>query len=436
VFVVHSSKPRSRSGLHTARAIAVVGLGALVALVVGAATSISPKIALILACAPLGITLMDRARRPILPWLALVPIILTGVIVHPINVPLGEIGCAVALVMCMVHPPETPTRVPPSIITILVLLLVWAVLLSAIDGPPIQGALRRVFHLLLFVLVIQVIASGRIHGPDLARAIQVGLVIGFLSGIYGLLVNWSISGYVNRLTGLFEDPNVASLVTVGLGMVALHFLSDKRHRLFIILLMTAIVSFTLSRTGLLALALALLWLLVLHKLPRSIGILVVVGAVALALLLPPSIQSIGPYHAHASSDQLRAIIDQAAFSDLRHNFISGTGPGTAFITISNGERFFFHNSFYALGAEFGIVGAILYGLLIMSTIVSLLRTRPRSIELEAALLSVLVASLTIGEVLFTLVTAIIIGVTWRHVLLHPQADPSNQILNDLLGTSY
>jgi hypothetical protein len=182
--------------------------------------------------------------------------------------------------------------------------------------------------------------------------------------------------------------------------------------------MLAIVGLSLSRTGLLAFGLALLWYLWVHKLPRSVGVTLIVGAVVGVLLLPSTIQSLGPFALHSSSDQLRALIDHASAQDVASHFVTGTGPGTAYIQIVNGAQFFFHNSYYAMLAEFGLLVSIPFLLLIVTTTFGLFRTRPRAPAIEAALLASLIMALTLGEVLLTFTMAIILGAAWHHISSH------------------
>jgi O-antigen ligase len=161
---------------------------------------------------------------------------------------------------------------------------------------------------------------------------------------------------------------------------------------------------------------ALAWSYGIHKAPALVGTLVVFLVVVTAFALPSQIQTLGPYASHASSDQFRAVIDQASFLDMRQHFIFGSGAGTATIQLPSGT-FYFHNSFEALVAEFGIPGTVLYAIVAISTVTALFTCTRRSPMIEAAFLSLLIMSLTVGEVLFAFTAAVVIGTSWRYVLL-------------------
>ncbi len=106
-----------------------------------------------------------------------------------------------------------------------------AVLLSVVlDHPPLSGAAKRVFHIGTYALLIGAIATGRIRSENLVRGIRIGLALGFVSGLAGLAGVGYFDKYSGRLTGVFADPNVASLVAVGLGMVAMNFARTSRER--------------------------------------------------------------------------------------------------------------------------------------------------------------------------------------------------------------
>ena len=388
----------------------VLGLSA------GYLVTVSSTAVVAIAVVGILVALWARSRTPVLPWLALVPIVLASVAIPGVKVPLFDIGAAVAFALCLGFEDDEPTRLPSWLLIVLGGIVMVATASIITVNAPISGAVSRVLHLSLFGMLIWAIAAGKIKRENITKAIVVGLAISSALGV----VNLALAGgqnYANRLTGFFGDPNVAALITVALGMIALSDISVRRHRQILVLLMVVTVALTYSRTGLLVLLLALGWTFVLHKAPASVSILAVLLAVVISFTLPSQIQTIGPYSSHAASDQFRAVIDQASFADMRQHFVLGSGAGTAVVRISNGTTFFFHNSFEALVTEFGIPGTLLYLVLAAPTIISLFATRRRSPEIEAAFLALLVMSLTVGEVLFSFTAAVVIGSAWRYVLL-------------------
>ena len=376
--------------------------------------------------------LWARAHNPVLPWLALLPIVLASLEIPGVQIPLFDIGVAIAFAYSMGQEDEEPTRLPTYLLAVLGGLIMVAAASIITVNAPISGAVSRILHLTLFGMLLWAIAAGKITRHNLTTAIVVGLCASSAMGAANLLLGGG-RNYSNRLTGLFGDPNVAALITVALGMVALSNIENRRHRQLIMVLLTVTVALTYSRTGLLALALALAWVTFLHRAPASVAVLAVLAAVIIGFTLPSQIQTIGPYSSHAASDQFRAVIDQASFLDMKTNFVLGSGAGTAVVQIPNGTTFYFHNSFEALVAEFGIPGTLLYSVLAVSTIVSLFGARRRAPAIEAAFLSLLVMSLTVGEVLFAFSAAVVMGVAWRHVLLDRRREVLGVVVDEAVA---
>jgi hypothetical protein len=388
----------------------------VVGMSVGYLVTVSPATVGLIAVTGILATIWVRSRNPVLPWLALLPIILASVAVPGIKVPLADFGVAVAWLASLSVEDDEPTRVP-TYLTVTLGAIVFVASASIITvNAPISGAISRILHLTLFGMLLWALAAGKITQRNLTRAIVVGLASSSVLGVVSLIAGGG-SNYSNRLTGLFGDPNVAALITVALGMVALSNLEVRRHRQLLILLMTVTVALSFSRTGLLALAVALAWAYSIHKAPTSVAVLSIIVVVVASFTLPSQIQTIGPYASHASSDQFRAVIDQASFLDMRTHFVLGSGAGTAVVQIPNGTTFFFHNSFEALVTEFGIPGSVLYLVLALSTVGALFGAPRRYPMVEAAFLALLVMSLTVGEVLFAFTGAVVMGTAWRLVLL-------------------
>jgi len=414
-------------------------LGIVSALLVGGIGVVAvyqPEAAIAMACVPVAVWLVESAKRPVLPWLAITGIVAAGTTL-PGHIPLGDVACTLALVLCTADHVDWPTDLPRQLTGLLTLVFAAAALSVLVDQPPLTGAGKRLFHLAIYALLIGAVAMGRIRVHNLVRGIRVGIVLGLLTGLAGMAGVGRFDTYPGRLTGIFGDPNVASLVTVGLGMVVLHYSTTPRERWSIVALMVVIVGLTLSRTGILALVLALVWYLWVNRMPRSVALALVVGATVAALELPSTLQRFGPYSINSSGEtSFRTIVNQLDAHAAAQHFLTGTGAGTATIVLPSGATFFFANSYEALLAEFGLPMAAVMLALMVFTAVSLWRCRPRAVGIEAGLLAVLISALTIGEVLFTLTAALVIGAAWRHILLtrrHDRAVPSSMAAPDVVA---
>jgi hypothetical protein len=390
---------------------------ALVALAIalGVVVGVQPKVALVVVLGVVALAVAAWARSRVLAMLALVPIVTPGITIQALRLPVADVACAVVLVLALFHRRESGEKLPiePLVLTAAVL---GAVAVSALlDHPPAAAAMRRVAHIALFSLLVLAIGGGRVRPGDMARAVRLGMAVGLLSGMAGLAGVEIFDKYPHRLSGLFGDPNVAAFSAIALGLVALHFLDTSSSRAALLGMMATIVVLSQSRTGIAALFLAFAWLFFLHRMPRTLSAAVVIGAVVLALSAPASIRTFGPFQDRTQSDQLRSAITAQETQAVRQHYPTGEGPGTATVEISNGEQFYFHNSYFAMLSEFGLLVLIPYFLLLVPTALLLFGSRPRAPALEAALLGVLVAALSLGEVFFALQTALVIGAAWRHI---------------------
>jgi O-Antigen ligase len=416
-----SLRPISKATSHPARLPTVV-LGATLVVVVGAAVgtitalshSTTPPLVVGLGILALGTAVW--AAAPLLPWLLVVPIVLPGLNVTFLHIPLADLSCAGLLFVAYMSGRRTALSIPGYLTVALCSVVAVALFTFVVDTPPLAGAEKRILHLILFTLLIATVAKGRISPHNLRRGILVGLALGLLSGLAGLAGVSSLDYYAGRLTGWFGDPNVACFITITLGMVAYHHARDRRNGNLTLLLIVVIVALTLSRTGILALGLVFLWIFVIRHVPNYLAIVIVAVVTVAILSLPETIQTLGPYQAHAASDTFRSLVDQLSLQSLKANYVLGAGPGTAFLILPNGNPFFFHNSYYAGLSEFGLLGGAAYLALLIPTAFKLLQIRPRSYALESALLSVVIFALTIGEILFTLTAAIALGSAWYYIL--------------------
>lgn len=431
----------SRRGLASHRVL--TGAAVLTLLDVLVATiGHHPAVAVGLAFLPLLLGLVCRVRAAALPWLVLVPIVLAGLSVPKLGVPLADAGAALALVMALARPVALPPGLPGWLKALLVAVLVAGLLTVPVDHPPLGGAVKRLIHIAILVLLVAAIAHGRLSTGNVVRAIEVGLALGLVSGLgsfVGVLDNY---GYPHRLTGWFEDPNVAAYEAVVLGLVALHHVRSRRERRLVVATMVLITVLSLSRTGLFALAVSLFWVAGGYRVPKVLGAAFVAAATFIALRLPASLLTFGPFADHAQSDNLRQLINAAGSAKAAAHFLTGAGAGTAYLHISNGEKFFFHNSYYAMVAEFGLLLTAVYLGLLVYTAAKLARSRPRSPALEAGMVAMLVVALSLGEVLLALTAGLLLGTVWSHVLTAARgsdgatlADPPRQSAPEaLVGT--
>lgn len=282
-------------------------------------------------------------------------------------------------------------------------------LVSSILGPADLN-IRRLLHIVLWSLLVAVIASGRVHYASMVSGLGLGLLLGSISG---LLKIGGRGGYDGRLTGLFGDPNVAGLVLVVYGLVAMS-IAWSRWRLAVITVSAAALVLTLSRTSLLALGVGVLWFIFAKRLPWFISLGLFAILIPLVFDLTEQLRNWGPFAERAGSDLLRERIIESEIWVIAQQPIIGNGAGAAKIDV-DGMRFLFHNSYLALQAEFGVVAVVLYAVIAFIVVVMMvtLPREQRNIPLEMAFIGVAVCALNLGEVLLHLPAAIVLGASIR-----------------------
>lgn len=283
------------------------------------------------------------------------------------------------------------------------------------NGLHEYANVKRMLHLCVFALVIVGLVRGLLPHRAAIRGLTVGLAISVISGIVLL----PRSTYAGRLTGFFGDPNVAGLLIVTLGCLALNDIARLRNQVIYAAFLVSALVLTYSRTAILAALMVVLWMVIGRRL-RPIGAVAVVLVAAITIgVLPTSLQQVGPFSDRVGSDLLRDRIVSEELGSAREKPVLGHGPGTATVMVNYGTtRFYFHNSYLALVQEGGVISLGLLMALLIGTFlaaVSLARDDRRPL-LEAAVIGVWVVAINLGEVLLQLSTAVVIGVVLAYVV--------------------
>lgn len=278
---------------------------------------------------------------------------------------------------------------------------------------------RRVGHSAIWCGLVWVCATGRVSLRSAALGLGAGLVATI--GLFQLGVGGDT--YSGRLTGFLADPNAGAFFIVALGALAVGFADQRgRVRLVIATPLIAGLMLTYSRTGLLALAFALVWWLAGRRLGTLGGAAVVGGLMWIVDNIPDELATFGPFSNRSGSDNLRDRI-----IDREHDLLAqapwfGNGPGTAKVNLA-GDDFFFHNSYLAVRQEGGWPLLLLVlGLMAIAFVALSRQSRTgdlRAVAAQAALIATLAMAVTLGEVLLELPTALAIGFALGHASSRP-----------------
>ena len=333
-------------------------------------------------------------------------------------VPLNEVAMAALVLLCVFRSARGGAKLP-SVVTLvlggLLVLLLGSGLANDVDWT------RRVGHVVILIGLIWAGGTGRLS----VRSVGAGLAAGLIAVIVLAVVGVGGGGYGNRLTGFLADPNAGAYFIVVLGILAIFF-SDQRTKVRVALAIPIVTGLVLcySRTGLLALAFALLWVLV----GRRLG--VAGGAVAAAALvwavdnIPEDLLNFGPFSNRSGSDALRERIIAQEYVELGDMPWYGHGPGSATVFIRNLE-FFFHNSYLATRQEGGWLALLLVlGLMVFAFLRLSAQARTGDLHAaaaQAAILATAVMGITLGEVLLDTPMAVAVALALGQAL--PSEDP-------------
>jgi len=321
--------------------------------------------------------------------------------------PVSELLVGLLIVIAAIRTPQY--RALP-VVTTLGVVLISTYLISA--GINDEWNIRRLLHIAGFFALVHMLATGRIHLRSSAAGMAFGLIVAIILSAAEL----GAGIFTVRMRGQFADPNVGSFYMIALAGVALATLESKRVKQVLLVFVFVGVVLTLSRTGIMTLAFAFLWVINAKLLGWFTKVLFAVGMYYFVGNVPLALQHWGPFKDRDGSDELRLRIEAASEKLVSSSGYFGHGPGTAKVDI-NGLPFFFHSSYLALRTEVGLVG-LFVGVGIMCWVAFSLTRLPRQLQspwLEVAVLAPLLIGVNVGEILVEMPTAVVIGAAMQHL---------------------
>ena len=328
-------------------------------------------------------------------------------------VPFNELTMAALVGLCLLRPARSGARLPTLVVLAvggLLALLTYSGLANDIEWT------RRVGHVAIMAGLIWAFGTGRVSLRSAGLGLAAGLIMVTGLAIVGIGGDY----YPGRLTGFLGDPNAGAYFIAVLGVLAIFFCDERwKVRLAVAVPIVGGLVLTYSRTGLLAAAFVVVWVLLGRRLGAVGGVAMGFALVWIVDNIPKSLTTFGPFSDRSGSDALRRRIiaqEQVVLSDAPWY---GNGPGSATVNIRDLE-FFFHNSYLATRQEGGYGAVILVlGLLVVSFLMLSRRSRAGDLTaagVQAAIIGVGVMATTLGEVLLDTPMAIVVGFALGHAL--------------------
>lgn len=327
----------------------------------------------------------------------------------PATLSVGLVAVAGLVVLASLRRPAWGRTGLGWLVVAAVVLLGYAASISMLTADEsLFGWEKRALRLVLVLVFLASIASGRLHYPSLVRGMAAGLVgnaVLFYAGV-------APAPYGAYLSGFLLDKNVAGLVYLVVGLLLAGLASTRLRRALVLLATSVAVWGTGSRTSLAALGCALAWFWLRPRL-RPWGRLLLAGGLALLVrLLEVDYSQVGVFVERVGSDNLRARIDAASQLKLESTPWYGAGLGNAYVPLQ-GDTFFFHNSYWSALVEGGWILLVAYVTVHVWFGIGPTRTGPPiarwATAAEAANVAVLVCALRLGEVFATTGAAIALG---------------------------
>jgi hypothetical protein len=329
------------------------------------------------------------------------------------GVPVNELAMAALVALCVVRPARGGARLPGAVVLILGALL--ALLVCSGQANQVDWG-RRVGHVAILCGLVWAGGTGRLSPRSVGAGLATGLV-----GVIGLAVVGIGGGaYAGRLTGFLADPNAGAYFIAVLGVLAIFFCDDRwKVRAAVAVPLVAGLALTFSRTGLLAGAFTVVWMLLGRRLGAAGGAAFAMALVWVVGNIPTRLTTFGPFSDRSGSDALRERIIAQEEVELASAPWYGHGPGTARVEVRDLE-FFFHNSYLATRQEGGW-GALLLVLALLVLAFLRLTRQARGGDLvaasaQAAIIGTAVMAVTLGEVLLDIPMAVAVALALGHAL--------------------
>ncbi|MBS1673008.1 MAG: zinc ABC transporter permease [Actinobacteria bacterium] len=271
---------------------------------------------------------------------------------------------------------------------------------------------QRALRLLLLMAFAIMIAGGRVEW----RSLVTGAIFGLAINAAAFYLHLTPNDYPPYLTGWLGDKNVAGLYYAVVGLLSLSLVRRGWKQLTLAAAFFGLIWLTGSRTSLAAFVAALIWWFLRNRIGLLLRLLAFAVGVQLLNWFEAEFSQVGPFADRTGTDLLRATIHAAEAVKVGLTPWFGQGLNTAWVNIKNHPHMWFHDSYAALFVEGGFPMLLIVLFFVGIVGLGLFSTRRRvSTGLraaEGALIVVLVTAWQLGEVFFTSVAFLALGIAW------------------------
>ena len=279
---------------------------------------------------------------------------------------------------------------------------------------------RRLIRLVAATVLIWTIAAGRLH----IRSIVLGYSTAILFNAVAYFAGFApVTGYYGSLTGWLGDKNFAGLVYCLFGLLILSFARNKIEVILAIVVFSALLWATGSRTSIAAYVAGLIWVVIAHRMRTFGRITLGIFLYVMIDVLTSDYSRSGVFADRAGSDALRALIDQASEIKVQATGFFGQGLGEAYVYLAHtgSKTWFLHNSYWSALIEGGWPWMILVVTITLLFIVNVFSGKktlpPKFYVVQGAGVAIMICASRLGEVFYTWPWAIACGLALRVLLL-------------------
>ncbi|MFV0451007.1 MAG: hypothetical protein ACK5LS_01995 [Propioniciclava sp.] len=295
----------------------------------------------------------------------------------------------------------------PAVLGFLLVYLA-AVSVFTLQSPLAFSWSNRLIRLTALTVLAMFLATERLQ----LRSVVIGMALGITVNVPLFWLGLVPDTYGGVLTGYAGDKNTAGMVYSVMTVLALWAARGRVLRAIILLGGTAAVWMTDSRTAMMGLLAAMLWMLVAARRPIPIRWIAAGLLIWLIRVAEQNLAHIGQFADRIGSDLLRQRIDSATALKLASTPWWGSGLGEGYVLLGT-STWLFHDAYAVLRVEGGWV--FLLGSLAVVIGICLRPLTPGrepsrdSTFAQGAAVALLVTAWKLGDVFYTVPWALTVG---------------------------